>query len=201
MVTVSTSNSPARSYHHGDLRSALIDAGMTALETTALADLSLRQLAREVGVSATAVYRHFPDKQALLRALAETGLEQLGRSQQAAAEECSPDAAFAVTGQTYVRWALAHPALFRLIFACSNPVGETVFGQSLAARMLQDYARAVTASPDEAERLVVQSWAVVHGLAMLMLDGQLPPSDALIERVIDPVKLFALQGKSSDPSP
>lgn len=201
MVTVSTSNSTTRAYHHGDLRTALVEAGMTALETSALADLSLRQLAREVGVSATAVYRHFPDKQALLRALAETGLEQLGRYQQAAAERSSPGAAFAVTGQAYVRWALAHPALFRLIFACKDPVGETVFGQSLAARMLQDYARAVTASPDEAERLVVQSWAVVHGLAMLMLDGQLPASDTLIERVIDPVKLFALQGKSSDPSP
>lgn len=201
MVTVSTSNSPTRAYHHGDLRTALIDAGLSALETTALEDLSLRQLAREVGVSATAVYRHFPDKQALLRALAETGLEQLGQFQKAAAERAGPNGAFAATGAAYVRWALTNPALFRLIFACGDPVGETVFGQSLAARMLQDNVRAATNDPDEARRLVVQSWAVVHGLAMLMLDGQLPVDDALIDRVVDPGTLPSFHGSSSDPSP
>ena len=71
---MSTLKSPARAYHHGDLRSALVAAGLKALEQGDAADLSLRQIAREVGVSATAVYRHFPDKQALLGALAEEGI-------------------------------------------------------------------------------------------------------------------------------
>lgn len=192
MVTVSTSIPPARTYHHGDLRAALVEAGLAALSTTALEDLSLRALAREVGVSATAVYRHFPDKAALLRALAKAGLERLGQYQLQAAEEADQAGAFAATGRAYVRWAIANPALFRLIFSQIDPVGETVFGQSLAARLLQGAAREATGNdPQRTQQLVVQAWALVHGLAMLMLDGQLAPEDSLIDRVVDPRTLFS----------
>ena len=192
MVTVSTSAAPARSYHHGDLRSALVEAGLKALESTPLADLSLRQIARDVGVSATAVYRHFPDKAALLAALAAEGIERLGQYQQAAAQAAGAAAPFAATGRAYVRWALAHPALFRLIFIHSSPGGDTVFGSSTAARMLQDNAAALTGNPAEAQRLVIQAWSLVHGLAMLMLDGQLPADDGVIDRVIDAETLFLI---------
>jgi AcrR family transcriptional regulator len=205
MVTVSTSNLPDRAYHHGDLRAALVEAGLRALETTQIADLSLRQLAREVGVSATAVYRHFPDKQALLKALASAGIEQLGRYQQAAAEAAGGTAAaFGATGRAYVRFALANPALFRLIFSHLDPLGETVFGDSLAARLLQEKAfEAVGDDRAQARRLMIQAWAVVHGLAMLMLDGQLPRDEALIDQVIDPRTLFTGQfaGSSKAASP
>jgi AcrR family transcriptional regulator len=190
MITVSTLQLKDRAYHHGDLRSALIEAGLTALQSAPIEELSLRALAREVGVSATAVYRHFPDKQALLAALADAGLEHLGRYQQEAADAAGPEQAFGATGRAYVRWALANPALFRLVFACNDALGETVFGQSLAARMLQANAAAATGDEDEARRLVVQAWALVHGLAMLMLDGQLPSDDTLIERAIEPKALF-----------
>lgn len=192
MVTVSTLKSEARSYHHGDLRSALVAAGLKALETTEVVELSLRQLAREVGVSATAVYRHFPDKQALLRALADEGITRLGEAQQLAAGSAQNEAeAFAATGRAYVRFALAHPALFRLVFSHCEPLGDTVFGQSLAARLLQDQAGLATGNdPAATRRLMIQAWAVVHGLAMLMLDGQLPAEDALIDQVIDRATLF-----------
>lgn len=192
MVTVSTSNSPPRTYHHGDLQSALVATGLKALETTAITDLSLRQLARDVGVSATAVYRHFPDKQALMSALAAEGIEQLGRFQQQAATD-APDnaAAFAATGRAYVRFALANPALFRLIFSRCEAVGPTIFGDNLAAQLLRQRAEEATSHDPEATRqLMIQAWAVVHGLAMLMLDQQLPADDALIDRVIDPTTLF-----------
>lgn len=205
MLTVSTSKSAIRSYHHGDLRSALVESGLRALETTEIADFSLRQIAREVGVSPTAVYRHFPDKQALLKALASAGIEALGRAQLTAAEaESGSNAAFGATGRAYVRFALANPGLFRLIFSHLDPLGETVFGDSLAARLLQQKAaQAVGDDPAQTQRLMVQAWAVVHGLAMLMLDGQLPRDEALIDRVIDPRTLFAgqLVGSSSDESP
>lgn len=190
MVTVSTSTAPSRSYHHGDLRSALVEAGLKALETTPLADLSLRQIARDVGVSATAVYRHFPDKAALLSALAQAGIEQMAAWQGAAAAAASPDDAFAATGRAYVRWALANPALFRLVFGQCREVGQTVFGDNEAARMLRDYAQGITGDEAGAQRLMLQAWAVVHGLAMLMLDGQLPKDDALVDRVIDARTLF-----------
>ncbi len=191
MVTVSTSLEAVRTYHHGDLRSALVDAGLRALETTEIGDISLRQIARDVGVSATAVYRHFPDKRALLVALAHAGIEKLGEVQAMAAESASDTSAFSATGRAYVRFALAHPALFRLIFTHLPPAGETVFGDSMAARMLHDKAATATGGDaQETRRLMVQAWAVVHGLAMLMLDGQLPADDALIDTVIDPRTLF-----------
>lgn len=191
MVTVSTSLEAVRTYHHGDLRSALVDAGLRALETTEIGDISLRQIARDVGVSATAVYRHFPDKRALLVALAGAGIDKLGEAQAKAAGSASDTSAFSATGRAYVRFALAHPALFRLIFTHLPPAGDTVFGESLAARLLHDKAAAATGGDaEETRRLMVQAWAVVHGLAMLMLDGQLPPDDALIDQVIDPATLF-----------
>lgn len=192
MVTVSTSPQ-TRSYHHGDLRSALVEAGLKALEAAPIEELSLRALAREVGVSPTAVYRHFPDKQALLGALAAEGIEQLGQYQQSAAANAAGNSdAFGATGRAYVRWALANPALFRLVFGQGRDVGSSIFGDNLAARLLQDKAlRAVHGDAAGAQQLMIQAWAVVHGLAMLMLDGQLPQDDTLIDRVIDPRTLFA----------
>src|SRR3546814_14126074 len=68
----------ARAYHHGDLRAAVIAAGLKRLAEDAGGELGLRALARDVGVSATALYRHLPDKEALLDALAEAGLRRLG---------------------------------------------------------------------------------------------------------------------------
>lgn len=203
MITVSTSIAKERSYHHGDLRTALVDAGLKALETAPIEDLSLRALAREVGVSATAVYRHFPDKQALLGALASTGIEQLGQYQQAAAAGLANNSeAFAAVGRAYVRWALEHPALFRLVFGQCRDIGQTIFGDNLAARLLQDRAiLAAGGNEDGARRLMIQAWAVVHGLAMLMLDGQLPKDETLIDQAIDTRTLFAGYGSKSDESP
>ena len=190
MVTVSTSLEAVRTYHHGDLRSALVEAGLRALETTEIGDISLRQIARDVGVSATAVYRHFPDKRALLVALAHAGIEKLGEAQAKAAGSASDTSAFSATGRAYVRFALAHPALFRMTFSrCA--VGESIFGETLSARLLQEQAsKNAGGDPQATRRLMVQAWAVVHGLARLMLDGQLPHDDALIDQVIDPATLF-----------
>lgn len=186
MVTVSTS----KSYHHGDLRTALLEAGLKALESNAAEDISLRQIAREVGVSATAVYRHFPDKAALMAALAQAGIEQMAAWQSAEAARADPDSAFAATGRAYVRWALANPALFRLVFGECKGVGQTVFGDNAAATLLRTFAQDLTPDEPGAQRLMIQAWAVVHGLAMLMLDGQLPADDTLIDRVIDARTLF-----------
>lgn len=203
MITVSTLKSAERTYHHGDLRAALVEAGLRALETEDFADISLRQLAREVGVSATAVYRHFPDKQALLQALAQEGIERLGAYQQAtAADIASQVDGFAQTGRAYVRFALENPALFRLTFSQCERAGQAIFGDNLAAQLLRDKAdRATGGDPDARQRLMIQAWAIVHGLAMLMLDGQLPRDEALIDRVIDARTLFAGYGSNREESP
>ena len=191
MSTVSTLESP---YHHGSLRKALIDAGLRALEGSEEHDLSLRELAREIGVSPAAVYRHFPGKDALLAALGHEGLVMLGTAQRAAYEAAGGGArGFTETGRAYVRFALAHPALFRLVFAHGDPKPGQSDKSDPASRLLHEATVELTGSDGPAaERLALQAWAIGHGIAMLMLDKRLPADDALIERLIDTGSLFPL---------
>jgi AcrR family transcriptional regulator len=182
-------NIDKKPYHHGDLRAALISEGLAILGESDADSLSLRELARRVGVSAPSVYRHFPDKQALMTALAEEGLRRLGASQHQAAEAVGGGkAGFAATGRAYVRFALANPALYRLIF--TSPL-IAAYRASAADRpeafdfLLANAGAAVGADPEsQAARIAaVEAWALVHGLAMLMLDGQIPADEALIDAV------------------
>lgn len=177
-------------YHHGDLRGALIAEGLRLIETRDADALSLREVARAAGVSATAVYRHFPDKRALMAALATEGLARLYASQAAAANR-APGDAFEATGRAYVRFALANPALFRLTFtypdvAIGDPAGDA------AGRLLHEHAlHRAGGDPARARLIALRAWAFVHGLAMLMLDGRVPRDDALIDA--------AVSGMAGDP--
>jgi AcrR family transcriptional regulator len=177
-----------RPYHHGDLRAALIAEGLRLLAERDVESLSLREIARGAGVSATSVYRHFPDKTALLTALAMEGLAQLGTAQKAASDAAGGGTAgFAATGRAYVRFALDNPALFRLVFASPVLTSARADGtlRSEADSLLQANAAALAAKEGgEAAVQAVQAWALVHGLAMLMLDGQVPVDDALIDKAI-----------------
>lgn len=184
MVTVSTFTAKKSSYHHGDLRGALIEVGLKTLETSDPGDISLRQMARDAGVSATAVYRHFPDKRALLGALAHAGLTMLGDEQRAASRTAGGGSAgFAATGRAYVRFALTHPGLFRLIFTHAGKAdGPELRDDNPAAVLLRAHADMLgEGDAAEARRIMVHGWAIAHGLAMLILDGHLPADEALIE--------------------
>lgn len=179
-----------RGYHHGDLRAALVQAGLEQLKTRAVDDVSLREIARAAGVSATAVYRHFPDKQALLWALCDEGQEELARLQQAAMEQGGGGkAGFDEVGRVYVRFALANPALFRLIMSTSRGRDLTTDPSGSAAMqlLLDGIGRMLPPEASEEQKRIaaIQAWAIVHGLAMLMLDGQIPPVPQLIDQVID----------------
>lgn len=180
-------NIEKKPYHHGDLRASLIDHGLRLLTGRDADSLSLREVARQAGVSATSVYRHFPDKEALMTALAVEGLAQLGAAQRIAAQEAGGgEAGFAATGRAYVRFALANPALFRLIFA--SPALETVRTDGVvpseAGDLLHAHAAAIAArSGQDTGVHAIKAWSLVHGLAMLMLDGQIPPDDALIDAI------------------
>lgn len=184
------STSP-ESYHHGDLRSALLEAGLTALEGPDGAAISLRGLARTVGVSATAVYRHFPDKRALLAALAAEGLRLLGEAQAEAARAAGGGAkGFAASGRAYVRFALAHPALFRLMFSQGNPEDFEARKHDPARDLLAETTLDLTGDPVAAERMALQAWSIAHGIAMLMLDGRMRADSALIDDLLDTDALF-----------
>ena len=160
-------------------------------------DLGLREVARAVGVSATAVYRHFPDKGALLEALAREGFERLAAAQAAAAAgAANRTAGFNQMGRAYVAFALDHPGWFRLMFSYApkgDPFAAGAPTKHSAMAMLIDNATALAPEEDgvdAAKLFALRSWSLVHGLAVLMLEGQVPSDSALIDRVID-IRKFA----------
>jgi AcrR family transcriptional regulator len=177
-------------YHHGDLRAALIEAGLKLVEERKVDEVGLREAARAVGVSATAVYRHFPDKAAFLGAVAAEGLNRLAAAQSEAYEASGGGAAgFNATGRAYVRFALANPGLFRLIFSKApktDPSDWAEHGDDAMRMLLRNAERLVAAErgPAAARLFALRSWALVHGLAVLMLDGQVPADSATIDAVM-----------------
>ena len=112
-----------RGYHHGDLREALLAAGLELLKSGSVETLSLREVARRVGVSATAVYRHFPDKAALVKELCARGAVELADAQAKAMIAAGGGRqGFIATGGAYIRYALANPVLFRIMMANMPPM-------------------------------------------------------------------------------
>jgi AcrR family transcriptional regulator len=169
-----------KSYHHGNLRAALIEAGLSALERQSTAELSLRALAREVGVSANAAYRHFTDKDDLLAALATEGFKRFAAHQtQAATSQTDPLLARKAAAQAYIAFARDNPALFRLMFGqflSARQHAELKSAAEFAFHGLLHGTAQELGEPPESEhaRLVaVARWGLVHGLSHLLLDGQL----------------------------
>lgn len=181
--TVNMESSGER-YHHGDLRRALVDAGLQRLREGPVDSLSLRELARSVGVSATAVYRHFPDKAALLKALCAEGDQMLAAAFETAMAKVKPGhEAFDAMGHAYVRFALAHPSLFRLMMSPSGARRDEGKASGMLGASLRDLGGPTTTQAQrDIQRL--KAWSIVHGLAMLMLDGLVPADEALISQVI-----------------
>ncbi|HEY6761998.1 MAG TPA: TetR/AcrR family transcriptional regulator [Baekduia sp.] len=189
----------ARPYHHGNLREALLLAGERALETGGAQSLSLRELAREVGVSHAAPRRHFADKQALLDALALAGFERLGTVLATAIDDAGPDfqARLRAIAHAYVGFATEHAALVELMFASKhqagappelNVAGELAFAPALAA--VADGQASGDVVPGDPKRVAIAAFAVIHGLVALgnnlMLDE---PLDDLLEDALERLQL------------
>ncbi|RSN26953.1 TetR family transcriptional regulator [Amycolatopsis sp. WAC 04169] len=177
------STSTKSGYHHGDLRASLLSTAMRMLE--AGEQFSLRAVAREAGVSATAPYRHFADRDALESALAAQGLRDLkedlakGRELPASVED------LAELAVAYVDFALRRPALFRLMFgnACDTGSEERVQAAADIHDLLRVAMTHVFSEPSDA--LASAGWALAHGLAYLFLDGklQVESDDEIAEQV------------------
>ncbi|MFC4290814.1 TetR/AcrR family transcriptional regulator [Sphingorhabdus arenilitoris] len=183
-------------YHHGDLRGALIAAGLELIKERAADDLSLREVARHVGVSATAIYRHFPDKQALLFALCERGAQDMAALQQAAVDEAGGgEAGFRAAGRAYILFALANPGLYRLMMATkasADHYDANASAMEAPMTILHNCVSAVLpagAGPLQHKVTGLHAWSMVHGISMLMLDGLVAPDgeviDALVQMPID----------------
>lgn len=193
---MSSRRSPKREYHHGDLRNALLEAALATLETHGWHELSLRDVARQAGVSHTAPYRHFASKEALLTALAEVGYAELADTMEAAVREApgAPSAQLRGTGRAYVSLALRRPALFRLMFSgatCSIPLGGTFLevasrSFTLLVGIIADGQAAGQLRPGPPEQAALAAWSLVHGLAMLLLERQL---DVLGGGAVEPMTL------------
>jgi AcrR family transcriptional regulator len=183
----------ARSYHHGNLRSALLEHAERALVARGVTELSLRELAREVGVSHAAPRRHFADKQALLDALAEDGFERLGRELDASMAAAGPSlrdqlAAFA---RAYVRFATEHGALLELMFAGKHradrlrEAADRAFAPTLSLFVAAQAAGHVVAG--DTERVGIVALATLHGIASLANNGMLAAADLdeIVEEAVD----------------
>ena len=171
----------ARTYHHGNLRAELLERAEAVL--AAGDELSLRELARQVGVSHAAPRRHFPDKQSLLDALALDGFERLGRALADALDAADRGLrgrllAFALT---YVRFATEHAALLELMFAGKHADEDVRAASEHAFAAAFELFRAGQASGEivagDPERLGTVAFASLHGLAAMVNGGLLDPSD------------------------
>lgn len=165
MWAMSTSNPGRASYHHGDLRAAVLAAAAEILEKEGLAELSLREAARRAGVSHNAPYRHFPDRESLLAALAAEGFAMLGQAQREAAATAGPRG----MGEAYVRFALAHPQRFQLMFGGAVRIERHPVLREVATRTFDALAGALAKQAGAgASDASIAAWALVHGLAHLL---------------------------------
>jgi AcrR family transcriptional regulator len=191
----------AHSYHHGNLPQALVDAAVALIDEQGLDALTLRKVARRVGVTHAAPYRHFRDKQALLSAVAAHGYERLA----AALLRCKP-AAPTIHGAGVLDFARAHPAQFRIMVTVAGGDAEhqhalvserqrafDVVRRGVAAKMGSDDRQAV-------DCLACALWGGWLGTALLIVSGQLPEPkpapDSLVEAFASIV-----DDRASDPRP
>lgn len=167
-------------YHHGHLREALLTAGLQALKTQAASELSLRALAKSLGVTANAVYRHFSDKDAWLNAMASEGFRRFAQTQRAAiGEHADPCPGLTAAGLAYIRFATEESELFKLMFeritqpSCDEELMETSMD---ALSVLLDCTARIVGAPVHDERTKVAAataWGLVHGLSELAMGKQL----------------------------
>lgn len=171
-VSTSERGRAEQPYHHGDLRRALVAAARALLEESGPEALSLRNVARRVGVSHNAPYRHFPTKQALLAAVAAEGFAALSACMQSIPTSAPPG--LAAGFRAYLGFAREQPGLFRLMFDGTLEKSADPALWAAGERAYDGLRRAVHQLAPGADRAaVVVAWAQLHGLALLVITGQL----------------------------
>jgi AcrR family transcriptional regulator len=178
-----------RQYHHGDLRRALVEAALRTIESEGVRGLTLRAVGGSLGVSRTALYRHFADKEALLSAVAGEGFRTFRlRLLDAWEREGRGWRGFEAMGLAYVVFAVEHPSHYRVMFGgfvARHPDAGLLREASGAFQALVDAIVSLQQHElmraDDPVQLARFIWAVVHGIAMLAIDGQLHKPETDIE--------------------
>ncbi|USA43149.1 TetR/AcrR family transcriptional regulator [Spongiibacter taiwanensis] len=170
---------PTSNYHHGNLRQELMELAEQHLIEGGIGDLSLRALAREIGVSQTAPYRHFKDKNALLAALAIEGFRRFFALCEPSEREPRADKSLLMFGLAYVHFAKTHTAMFHLMFGpVLTPRNEYpdlfAAGREAIYKVRAGVERGFKSGElrelDDVASIAHTVWAAVHGVATLMLD-------------------------------
>jgi AcrR family transcriptional regulator len=184
----------ARPYHHGNLRAALLEQAERTVREQGADQLSLRELARQVGVSHGAPRRHFPDRQALLDALAESGFDRLGDELRQAVDGAGDgfEARLRASAAAYVRFATRDAALLELMFAGKHREHAQALDEAanrafavLLDVILQGQAAGVL-EPGDPERVGLVLFATMQGIAALVTGGMVEEDqrDGLVDDAI-----------------
>jgi AcrR family transcriptional regulator len=202
---------PEKQYHHGDLKNSLIQAGMEILAEEGAGGLSLRKAATRAGVSHSAPYAHFADKQDLIAAISAEGFRRLLARLQLAVEH-HPDAAARLVevAWAYAQFARENTALFKTMFSGilekeqDYPEFVDISHQNFLelVRLVRDCQAAGLLRRGPAERLALSLWSLVHGFVSLLLEGQIPGAildqmdvRSLLCRTLDEITLVDLTAR------
>lgn len=186
------SRKPAAQYHHGDLRNALLLEAVKAIGTEGVEKLTLRDVGARLGVSRTALYRHFPDKAALIAAVSAEGFQRLRADLlNAWGTAEGTRRGFDLMGVAYVGFAVAHPSHYRVMFGDYRRLCEGHADlQGAAGSAFEVLVQAITslqaarlARLDDPMLMAQFVWATVHGIALLAIDGQMGPPPESDERL------------------
>lgn len=193
---------PQKSYHHGDLKNALIKAGVEILSQEGIEGLSLRKVAQRAGVSHSAPYSHFPDKQSLIAAISTEGFNQLYNELDAAISAHPKNAKQQLqeSALAYVQFALNHTDTFKIMFSgVLEKEKEYPAFVEISYKTFQRVVDVVKACQDagllrsaSAEMMAVAVWGQVHGIISLALEGQISHS-VLDYHKIEDVVSFAIE--------
>ncbi|KAA9007993.1 TetR/AcrR family transcriptional regulator [Histidinibacterium aquaticum] len=170
-----------KKYHHGDLKPALVEAGIAILEEEGLDRLSLRAIAGRVGVSHTAPRNHFANLRALLTAIGTEGFRRHAAAMREGLTETSPGPErLQAATEGYIRFARRHPALFELMFSkhyCDFDDPDLLAAARRSYAVLEEISRGLdwpgAEGPDRQLRTETMLWSLVHGYALLALNGQI----------------------------
>jgi AcrR family transcriptional regulator len=181
-------------YHHGDLRAALIDAGLQLTRAGGPEALTIREATRRVGVSPNAAYRHFADREALLEAVAAAIQQRMTARMRASVRRRGATELLWAVGVGYIKFALDEPGWFAVAFFGAGQSDETASAPPYLALVeaLDAMVDAGALSPERRDGAEWPCWSAVHGFAELALRGPLRrvsrrQVESLAQRTVDDI--------------